>query len=80
MLGRLCGGKDFECVHKKPQKFFLPECARLESVRVFLFSVGQRAGHEDLSGLCQLGVSFVSFVSPIEFLGLWLEGVLVSGS
>lgn len=36
------GGKDFECVHKKSRGFFLPEYARLESVRVFLFSVGQR--------------------------------------
>lgn len=32
------------------------------------------------SGVCQLGVSFVSFFSPIELLGFWLEGVLVSGS
>lgn len=39
---RLCGGKDFECVHKKSQGFFLPEYAQLESVIVFLFSVGQR--------------------------------------
>lgn len=40
--GRLCGGKDFECVYKTSRGFFLPEYAQYESVRVFLFSVGQR--------------------------------------
>lgn len=36
------------------------------------------AGPEDLSGLSTGGVLFL-FFKPIELLGLWLEGVLVSG-
>lgn len=36
------------------------------------------AGPENLSGLSVGGVLFI-FFNPIELLGLWLEGALVSG-
>lgn len=82
--GRLYGGKDFECVHKKSRGFFLPDYARPESVRVFCSVWVRGAGHEDLSGVLSIGgvlfIFFFFFFNPIELLGLWLEEVLVSGS
>lgn len=70
-----------ECVHKKSRGLLSPEYARLESTRVFLFSVGQRGPARGfLWDLSSGGVLFILLFNPIELLRLWLEGVLVSGS
>lgn len=54
----------------------MPVYAQLESVRVFLFGVGQKG--RTFLGAVKWGC--VLFCSLVEVLGFWLEGVLVSGS
>lgn len=58
---RLCGGKDFECVHKKSRGFFSPEnMPDLNLGECFCCVWIKGAGHEDFSGICQVGVCFLS--------------------
>lgn len=67
----MCCGKESECVHKI-SRFFLPVYAQLESVRVFLFSVGQKAGPfwGPSSG------DVFCFVPPLKCLGFGWKGCL----
>lgn len=56
---RLCGGKDFECVHKKSRGFFSPEnMPDLSPGECFCSVWVKGAAHEDFLGPAKWGMPF----------------------